>query len=373
MLDWERSQDRSQSAMKQSTKRVTIVDVASKSGVSKSTVSRVLRGDGDVSEAVRLKVTRAAKRMNYQPSVLARSLRSQRSHAIGLIIPDIANPFFPEVVRGIQTTADERGYTVLLANSDWHVERERKYLDFAQRYHLDGIIINPVSILPAELKKSACPVVVIGSRAAYQIFDTVASDTLGGIACAVDHLAARGHRDIALIAGPRGNPGATVRARAFRETIEAHGLKVDETRILRFDFTREGGQAAARALAASAPRPTAVVCGNDLIAIGMMAGLREAGIDVPGDMSVIGMDDIDAAAMTFPPLTSVSKDKTRLGVRAATLLIDRIEGKLPDSPARERLDTTLIERNSVAPPRQMDKVVIARLEDRVVFQNYQEE
>ena len=353
MLNWERSQDRSQSAMKQSTKRVTIVDIASKSGVSKSTVSRVLRGDGDVSEGVRLKVTRAASRMNYQPSVFARSLRSQRSHAIGLIIPDIANPFFPEVVRAIQNTADARGYTVLLANSDWHVERERKYLDFAQRYHLDGIIINPVNITPAELKKSGCPVVVIGSRASYQVFDMVASDTQGGIACAVDHLVSRGHRDLALIAGPTGNPGADVRARAFRELMAAHGLALDETRILCFDFTREGGAAAARALTALAPRPTAVVCGNDLIAIGVLAGLREAGIDVPGDLSVIGIDDIDAAAMTFPPLTSVSKDKTRLGVRAASLLIDRIEGKLPDAPARERLDTTLIERSSVAAPRNM--------------------
>ncbi|HQV28558.1 MAG TPA: LacI family DNA-binding transcriptional regulator [Thermoflexales bacterium] len=346
--------------MKLSTKRVTIVDVASKSGVSKSTVSRVLRGDGDVSEDVRLKVTRAAKRMNYQPSVFARSLRSQRSQAIGLIIPDIANPFFPEVVRSIQNTADARGYTVLLANSDWHVERERKYLDFARRYHLDGIIINPVSISPAELKKSGCPVVVIGSRAAYGVFDTVASDTLGSITCAVDHLVARGHVDLALIAGPIGNPGATVRARAFRESIAAHGLAVDEARILWFDFTRVGGQAASRALAAAAPRPTAVVCGNDLIAIGLMAGLRDAGVDVPGDLSVIGIDDIDAAAMTFPPLTSVSKDKTLLGARAATLLIDRIEGKLPDAPARERLDTTLIERSSVAPPRANERRVIAR-------------
>jgi LacI family transcriptional regulator len=337
--------------MKHAPKRITIVDIASKSGVSKSTVSRVLRGDGDVSEGVRLKVTRAASRMNYQPSVFARSLRSQRSHAIGLIIPDIANPFFPEVVRSIQNTADARGYTVLLANSDWHVERERKYLDFAQRYHLDGIIINPVSIEPAELKKSGCPVVVIGSRAAYGIFDTVASDTQGGIACAVDHLFSRGHRDLALIPGPVGNPGATVRAGAFREAVAAHGVAADEARILWFDFTRDGGQAAARAIAAAAPRPTAVVCGNDLIAIGMLAGLREAGIDVPRDLSVIGIDDIDAAAMTFPPLTSVSKDKTELGARAATLLIDRIEGKLPDSPARERIGTTLIERRSVAPPR----------------------
>jgi LacI family transcriptional regulator len=281
--------------MKLSTKRVTIVDVASKSGVSKSTVSRVLRGDGDVSEGVRLKVMRAAKRMNYQPSVFARSLRSQRSHAIGLIIPDIANPFFPEVVRGIQNTADERGYTVLLANSDWHVERERKYLDFARRYHLDGIIINPVSISPAELKNSGCPVVVIGSRAAYGVFDTVASDTQGGIACAVDHLKAQGHRDIALIAGPAGNPGATVRARAFRIDRRAWaggGRSADS--LVRF---HPRGRQAARA--PPPQRPAAVVCGNDDChrADGRAARRRRRR---PGDLSVIGIDDIDAAAMTFP-------------------------------------------------------------------------
>lgn len=332
-------------------KRITILDIARQTGLSKSTVSRALGGDGDVSADAQERVTAAAKRLNYTPSVVARSLRSQRSHALGLIIPDIANPFFPEVVRGAQDVADARGYTVVLANSDWQVARERRYLDFARRYHLDGLIINPVAIPAAELRRVGCPIVVIGSHAAYEGFDRVASNTRGSIATAIDNLIARGHRRIALAAGPQGTPAAELRVRAFRDALAAHGLPASDAPIAHADFSREGGAEAAQRLFVARPRPTAVVCGNDLIALGALGACRDAGVRVPEDLSLIGIDNIEASATTYPPLTTVGKDKRRLGQRAAELLIDRIEGKLPPDPIRETLATTLIERSSVAPPR----------------------
>lgn len=337
--------------MKDASKRITILDVATKSGMSKSTVSRVMRGDGDVSDAARQKVSRTAERLNYQPSVFARVLRSQRSFALGMVIPDIANPFFPEIVRSVQNVADERGYTVLLANSDWHVERERKYLDLARRYHLDGVIINPIGIPAAELVRLGCPVVVIGSREQYKAFDCVGSDTLGSIGQAIDYLVAQGHRDIVLIAGPARSSAASLRVNAFRLRMSHHHLPFGDDRILPAEFSCEGGLEAAFRIASLAPRPTAVVCGNDQIALGVLSGLRDISILVPEEISVIGIDNIEASAVAFPPLTTVGKDKAALGARAASVLIDRIEGRLTGAPIRELMPTTLVARASVGAPR----------------------
>lgn len=332
-------------------KRITILDVASKSGVSKSTVSRVLRGDDDVSEAVRVKVTHAAEQLGYQPSVFAGVLRSRRSYAICLVIPDIANPFFPEIARSVQRVAEEHGYSVLMTNSDWLEERERKNLELVRRYHLDGVIINPVHIDAEELARLGCPVVVIGSRPEYAAFDCVGSDTLGSIRQALDHLTERGHTAIGLIPGPADRPATATRVDAFRAEMARRNLLVPPGRIVYAEFTHDGGAAAAGALLAPGVRPTAILCGNDVIALGALAALQVAGVAVPDDISVVGIDNIDSAGVTCPPLTTIGKNKSKLGERATELLIARIEGRLGPVRVRELLPTTLIARGSVAPPR----------------------
>ncbi len=325
---------------------LTILDVADKAGVSKSTVSRVLRNSDDVSEETRARVLAAVAELHFQPNMLAGGLRTRRTFSIALIIPDIANPFFPEVVRGAQKTADARGYTVILANTDWLERRERDFIALARRNRVEGVLINPASISARELKQAGCPVVVLGSREGYRDFDIVGSDTRGGLQLAADHLVSLGHRRIALICGPKDNPAATKRLAIFREVIAAHALAISDEAIAFADFSQEGGYEAAKRLLQLRLPPTAVICGNDLIAFGALTCLHDHGVRIPQDMAVVGIDNIDAAAVTHPPLTTVAKPKFRIGEEAAALLIDRIEAKETSPPQIRLLPTELIVRGS---------------------------
>jgi len=325
---------------------LTILDVADKAGVSKSTVSRVLRNDGDVSDETRARVLAAVAELRFQPNMLAGGLRTRRTFSIALIIPDIANPFFPEIVRGAQHTADARGYTVLFANTDWLERRERDFIALARRNRVEGILINPAGIPARDLKHAGCPVVILGSREGYQDFDIVGSDTRAGLSAAIDHLAGQGHTRIALVCGPQSNPAARKRLAFFQESMAAHRLPVDDQAIIYAEFSQAGGRAAAGHLLTLSPRPTAVVCGNDLIAIGVLAALRDHGLHVPRDMAVVGIDNIDASAVTYPPLTTIDKPKVRIGEEAAALLIDRIEGKEVGPPQHRLLPTQLVVRGS---------------------------
>jgi LacI family transcriptional regulator len=329
---------------------LTILDVADKAGVSKSTVSRVLRNSGDVSAETRARVLAAVAELHFQPNMLAGGLRTRRTFSIALIIPDIANPFFPEVARGAQRVADNRGYTVLFANTDWLERRERDFITLARRNRVEGILINPAGISAKELAHVGCPIVILGTREAYREFDTVGSDMGKALQMAVEHLATLGHTRIALICGPRGNPAAVKRLLSFREAMAAHQLPVSDDAIAYCDFSQAGGYSATESLLQVRPRPTAIVCGNDLIAFGVLARLRDHSLRIPQDMAVVGIDGIDAAAVTHPPLTTVAKPKFRLGEEAATLLIDRIEGKETGPPQLRLLPTELIVRGSTVGP-----------------------
>ena len=325
---------------------LTILDVADRAGVSKSTVSRVLCNRGDVSEETKARVLAAVAELRFQPNMLAGGLRTRRTFSIALIIPDIANPFFPEIARGAQTVADDRGYTVLFANTDWMERRERDFIALARRNRVEGILINPAGISARELKHIGCPVVILGSRQNYLDFDTVGSDTRAAVHLGVDHLVGLGHTRIALIGGPRNNPAAVKRLNSFRERMSAHQLAVINDFIAFAGFSQAGGCAAAAQLVRLSPRPTAIVCGNDLVAIGALAGLRNHGLRIPDDIAVVGIDDIEASAVTNPPLTTVAKPKFRLGQEAAALLIDRIEGREAGPPQLRLLPIELIVRGS---------------------------
>ncbi len=327
-------------------RHATIVDVAKQSGFSKSTVSRVLRGSSEISEEARQSVLDAVRELGYQPNMLAGGLRTRRTYSIALIIPDIANPFFPEIARGAQKAADPGGYSILLANSDWSERRELEFLALARRNRLDGILINPASVSAQALHQVGCPVVILGSRDAYSAFDSVGSDTPAALRQVVDHLVGLGHRRVAIICGPADNPAAHKREAAFREHMAAHGLQVSDDVVAYDEFSQSGGSAATRRLIQLPVRPTALVCGNDLLAIGALAALHEAGLSIPGDVAVVGIDNIDASAVTHPPLTTVDKPKFRMGEEAAGLLIARIEGKQSGPPQHRLLPTALVVRGS---------------------------
>jgi LacI family transcriptional regulator len=327
-------------------RHATIHDVAKTSGFSKSTVSRVLRGSDEISEEARQSVLKAVHDLGYQPNMLAGGLRTRRTYSIALIIPDISNPFFPDIARGAQMVADKRGYTVFFANTDWLERREHDFLALARRNRVEGILMNPVGAPSPELKHVGCPVVILGDRDGYGEFDIIGSDTAAGLLLAIDHLVGHGHRRIALICGPQGNPAAAKRLAAFRTALAQHTLSVPDEMVGYAEFSQAGGREAAHTLVHQASRPTAIVCGNDLLALGALAGIRDVGLRVPEDVAVVGIDNIDASAVTYPPLTTVAKPKFRIGEEAATLLLDRIEGKEAGPPHRRLLSTELIVRGS---------------------------
>lgn len=326
--------------------RATILHVAEKAGVSKSTVSRVLRGEGLVSPDAVQRVGLAVQELGYHKNAIAGGLRTRRTFTIALVIPDISNPFFPEIVRGAQKTADARGYSVLLGNTDWLERRERDFLSLSRRNRVDGILINPVSISAHDLNQIGCPMVVLGDREIYHDFDIVGSDTRHGLYVAVEHLVRLGHQNIAVICGPEGNPAAMKRLSGCREALASFGLSLSAEQIAFVEFSSDGGYDGARRVLRTSPPPTAIICGNDLIALGVLDAIQDLGLDVPGDVAVTGMDNIDVASVTCPPLTTIAKPKARIGEEAAALLIDRIEGKVVGPPQLRLLPTELIVRGS---------------------------
>jgi len=332
--------------------RPTIVDVARRAGVSKSTVSRALRGEGGpVSEEARRAVQRAVAELGYEGNAVATSLRTDRTNMVMLAIPDITNPFWPEVARGLQDTVEQAGYSVVFANSDWDARREKLFLALARRNRFDAIAINPTAVTNEELVLSGIPTVILGLRDDYPSFDMVGSDSYGGTLEALDYLFRLGHRRIGLIEGRPSGGRRQARLQGYLEFLRRQQLPVDSSLIVEAPFDRPGGERAMRALLALPQPPTAVLAANDILAMGAMQAAHAAGLHIPADLSIVGMDDIYPAATTTPPLTTMAKAKYDTGRRAAQLLLERIEGRAPAEARREVIPCRLIERGSAAAPR----------------------
>lgn len=318
-------------------RRPTQADVARLAAVSQPLVSYVLSGDPNapVAPETRARVMAAIAELGYVPSHAARSLRSQRALAIGAIIPDITNPFYPAFARGIQNVAESEGYDLIAYNSDGLLDRERKFMQSALAGRVDGVILSPFQITMDELADVAemnIPVVALTSRrpaAGRAPVDTVHVDSVGAARQAVEHLVARGHRRIGMIAGEAGTPPREDRVLGYLQAIEACGLQADEMLVRGADFNEDGGYRAAHELLRLSPRPTAIFAANDLMAMGAMAALHESGLRVPNDVAIVGFDDIPAARLLAPPLTTVAQYPDRLGERTAELLLDRLRGDGP--------------------------------------------
>ncbi|CAA9297951.1 MAG: hypothetical protein AVDCRST_MAG77-5373 [uncultured Chloroflexi bacterium] len=319
-------------------------EVSRAAGVSISTVSHVLNGTRHVSPELRQRVQVAITQLDYRHNGLARSLRTRQSYAIGLIIPDVANPYYPQIARGVQDAAAAAGYWVFLCNSDRHPQAEVRLLENLEGRRVDGIILDPSGPDPAllaALRRSAAPVVLVGSRIDEPDLDVVTVAPNGGYE-AVRHLIARGHRRVALIAGPPVSGGALpalpAKAGGYRQALDEAGIPPDLTLIAEADYTREGGAAAMQRLLALPNPPTAVFAGNDLMAIGALAAARRAGLRVPEDLAVVGYDDIPEAAVTTPALTTVAVPKYEMGRAAADVLLDRLRSRSPHASTASTLD-----------------------------------
>ncbi len=326
----------------------TLIDVAQLAGVSKSTVSRVLQGgDESVKKSTEQAVRLAVQQLGYVPNAIARSMRTDRTYMLMLVTPDIANPFWPEVARGLQDTVEQAGYSVVFGNSDWLQQREDRLLRTARNNRFDGIAINPSAVSDEELKKLGIPVVILGLRKGYTDFDMVGSDSYGGIVTGLEYLHSLGHRRIGFI---HGHPVTDRQARlqGYLDFLQRCALAYDPSLVVHTPFEVEAGKQAGHTLLELAQRPTAIFASNDMLAIGALQAAKSKGIPVPDALSIIGMDDIYSAAMTTPALTTMAKAKYETGVATARCLLERIDGNAPEESRRIAIPCQLVVRETTA-------------------------
>jgi LacI family transcriptional regulator len=244
---------------------------------------------------------------------------------------------------------DGEGIAVVFANSDWEGRREKAFLRMASRNRFDGVLINPIATDNDELRALAIPIVLIGSRLDFPDFDTVGSDSYGATCQALDYLSSLGHRRIGLIRGRgKSRPGYS-RLRGYLDYGREHGLPLDESSVVQVNFDFEGGRRGLHRLLALPEPPTAILAANDILALGALQAAHELQVDVPGTLSIVGMDDIFAAATTTPPLTTMAKPKYEIGRKAAGMLLERIGQRRQASSRRRLLSCTLQERGSTGP------------------------
>ncbi|HEY9282867.1 MAG TPA: LacI family DNA-binding transcriptional regulator [Pyrinomonadaceae bacterium] len=330
----------------------SIRDVARAAGVSTATVSHVINNTRFVSEEVRARVLAAVERCGYYPNAHARSLASGRSHTLGLVISDIANPFFPELVKSIEDAAFEHGYDVVLSNTNYDPERTSRYVRRLIERKVAGVALMTSeldSALISEMARREVAVVFLDLGRPGPHMSNLCVDYEAGIEEAIRHLVGLGHRRIAFVGGPAHLRSAAKRSEAFRETV-ARLLPREPPRIFRGDFKLEGGREAARAWLAADERPTAVVAANDMMALGLVGELRAAGLEIPRDVSVVGFDDIAFASLVEPRLTTVCLPRQELGRHAVGALLATIAH--PEQQGVEiKIPTYLVARGSTAPAR----------------------
>jgi LacI family transcriptional regulator len=334
---------------------VTIKDVARLAGVSVATVSRVLNSSAPVNADTRARVLEVAKELHFAPNGAARTLSSRRAGALGVVLPDLYGEFFSELLRGIDQESQRAGHSLLVSSSH-HDAHGVAAAVRAMRGRVDGLLVMAPEVSAAALEAAlpdGLPMVLLNPTPGAGI-DSITVDNAGGARLVVQHLVALGHRRIAFITGPTHNADAQARLRGYRAAMRAAGLPVDDAPVERGDFTEESGWRAAHAIVGQAgDRPTALFAANDASAVGALAALREAGVSVPDEMSVVGFDDIPIARYATPPLTTVRVAIDVLGARAATLLLRALTGpaRRPRRGARrEIVPAELVVRLSSGPP-----------------------
>ena len=345
----------------------TISDVAKRAGVSTMTVSRVVNSTGYTSTETRSRVEAAIGELGYVPNALARQLRSKRTKTIALVVSDISNPFFTTIARGAEDVAVRHGFSVMYCNTDESEKEEEQYLLMLIERQVDGVLLVPARSSGTSfrlLQAHRMPVVVMDRRVAARNVDSVLCDSEAGAYALTRHLVDLGHRRIAVLTGRRNISTSTDRVAGCRRALEEAGLTLDDdlVRYGGFNFGKlnqaDGHRMAGEVLAAGGERPTAIFAANNFIAFGAIRALREAGIRVPEDMSVVAFDDLPEDWVSEPFLTVAAQPAYEIGRRAATLLLDHIAGE--HTPAAHDaagesvvLPVELIIRRSSGPPRLM--------------------
>jgi LacI family transcriptional regulator len=329
--------------------RVTISDVARTAGVSVATVSKVLNGRYGVAQATSSRVLEVIDDLGYESSLVARSLRSHRTHVIGILVAEF-EPFSAEILKGAASALADTGYELLAytgglqgRGAGW----ERRYLSRLSGTLIDGAVLVTPTVVDAD---AGVPVVAIDPHTGPTGLPTVDSDNLVGAVLGTEHLLGLGHRRIGFVGGRADLESSRLREQGFRQAMAAAGLLVDEALVRAGDYRKESTLEPARELLSRTDRPTAIFAANDLSAIATIEVARDLGLSVPGDLSVIGFDDIPESAQIDPPLTTVHQPIQQMGAAAIEMLTALLDGSPVDEP-HVRLPTSLVQRRTTAPPR----------------------
>ena len=342
---------------------VTLKDVAALAGVHPATASRALNPatsplvNGETARRIRA----AADSLGYRPNAVARSLRTRRSDTVGVLIPDLTNPLFPPIVRGIEDRLAADGYIALIGNTDSDDERERLVFERMRARHVDGIVTATAHLdspLLAEAVQDGLPVVMMNRTAGGYGFPCVSADNERGIAMAVEHLVALGHRRIGHIAGPQATSTGLSRYRGFTGALAAHGIEADP-RLVAYAhaYSLEEGDRCGRELLGADLRCTAIAAANDMLAVGCYTAIEASGLTCPGEISVVGFNDMPFIDRLKPPLTTVSFPHYQVGIEAGRLILEQIAaaanggGYGNSEPDDLRLPPELVVRGSTSAPR----------------------
>jgi LacI family transcriptional regulator, repressor for deo operon, udp, cdd, tsx, nupC, and nupG len=338
--------------------RATLKDVAIAVGVSPATVSRALSDSELVAEPTRSRIRETAARLNYRPNVSARNLRTQRSMAVLMVVRDVGNPFYLEILKGVESTARAAGYAVLMGNTENNAERETEYFNMLRDGHADGMILitgklpqDPgIAALVADL-----PIVVALEQIEGAGFPHVMIDNVAAARTAVEHLVELGHHRIAHVAGPIPELMATRRSQGYREAMAQAGLDVPAGYELVGDYLLGTGMRLCAELMDRPDTPTAIFVANDEMAFGVIAELRRRGLSVPEDVSVVGFDDLFLSQAFHPPLTTVSQPRGAIGQQAMRLLLEvlagkRLPGHMLEMPTRLEIRGSTARCAEAAPP-----------------------
>jgi LacI family transcriptional regulator len=328
----------------------TLHEVARMAGVSAMTVSRVVNGRGSVDSETRQRVEEAIQALDYVPNRIARGLISQKTQTIGIIVPDIVNPFFAPVVRGAESAARKAGYRVLLCNSEGDLRLEREYIEDLVAHRVEGLLLTPASDRSRSsilsLLRGGFPLVLIDRALPDADCDLIVSDNAQGARRLIEHLIAIGHREIAHVSDAEDTSTGRERLRGYREALEAAGIPFQPELVIRTTVDRIGGYRATQEILARDPLPTAIFAVNNMTAVGTMEALRERSLSVPKDMGLVCFDDVEHLAVLSPILTVIDQPAEIFGSLGVQLLLERMTGKANSRPRRIILQTDLIVRQS---------------------------
>jgi LacI family transcriptional regulator len=330
---------------------MNIKGVAKLAGVSTATVSRVLNKTAPVDARTERRVRKAIERTGYYPNTHARMLGSAKSQTYGLIISDIANPFFPELVKSFEHLAVDHNHEVLIGNTDYHPERMEQCVRRMLEHNVAGVAIMTSEMDPElvrMLSKRKIPIVFLDTGKAGPLTSNISIDYQHGIDLAIDHLTAFKHRRIAFIQGPVKFKSAVIRRDAFISSLKRDGIETGEDLIKTGNHSIDGGRRAMDELFTLENRPTAVMCSNDLTAIGALMAAHIAGLRVPEDISVVGFDDIELSSLVHPSLTTIRVSRTEIATRAFTALYGATNKTGPHG-INYTIPTELIVRESTGP------------------------